>query len=372
MNRKQFLQFLGTGTIAIGTGSLSATTRHHGAAMPGLGTQNVPRGSWPRKNWAWVNGDFDSIEPWKPQFDRWRAAGIDAILMRTGEVEELERFIPAASAAGLETHAWISTLMRRGLEADHPEWYAVNRKGESTATHPPYVEYYRFLCPCREPVRRHLAEHVASLSAIENLGSVHLDYIRYPDVILPRSLWEKYDLVQDREHPEFDYCYCDECRRQFIEQTGDDPAALPDPPSNEAWLQFRYDSITRVVNELAAVVHGAGKQVTAAVFPTPDIARALVRQDWVRWNVDALLPMLYHSFYLEPVEWIEQGTRQGVEALDGRLPLYAGLYVPELDPEELGRAVRAALAGGASGVSLFEANKPTEPHWEEFARAISG
>ncbi len=358
MNRKQFLQLLSTGTIALGAGSLSA------GPLYGYSTAR-----WPRKNWVWVNGDFSSMEPWRARFDDWRAAGIDAILAHAGEVKTLERIIPAARAAGLETHAWIRTMMRRGMEEEHPEWYAVNRKGESTATHPPYVDYYRFLCPSREPVRRHIAEHVARLAAIDGLSSVHLDYIRYPDVILPRDLWEQYDLVQDREHPQFDYCYCDECRRQFNEQTGADPTTLADPPTNAAWLQFRYDSITRVVNELAEVVHSADKRVTAAVFPTPDIARSLVRQDWARWNVDALLPMLYHSFYREPVDWIEEGTRQGVAALDGRIPLYAGLYIPELDPDELAQAVRAALAGGASGVALFESKAPTEAHWQAFARA---
>ena len=56
-------------------------------------------------------------------------------------------------------------------------------------------------------------------------------------------------------------------------------------------------------------------------------------------------------------------------ALDGRLPLYAGLYVPELDPDELAQAVRAAIAGGASGVALFESQAPTEEHWQAFTRS---
>ncbi len=360
MRRRNLLRLLGA-AAAIATGS------RPWAAPVGQDRETGPE---TRKNWIWVRGDFTSMEAWRPQFERWRAAGIGAILPNTGDPDTLARVIPAASDAGLETHAWIFTMMRSGMEAEHPEWYAVSRRGESTATHPPYVGYYKFLCPSREPVRRYIAAHVSRLAAVPGLTSIHLDYVRYPDVILPVALWERYGLVQDRELPEFDYCYCDECRAQFRELTGDDPIELANPPADERWVRFRQDSITRVVGQLAGVAHAGGKQLTAAVFPTPDIARALVRQDWPSWRIDAVLPMLYHTFYEQPVAWIESSTRQGARALAGRIPLYAGLYVPELDPEELAAAARGALAGGASGVALFESQAPTDEHWAALAAVL--
>ena len=91
----------------------------------------------------------------------------------------------------------------------------------------------------------------------------------------------------------------------------------------------------------------------------------------MNWDVDAVLPMLYQSFYLEPVEWIEEGTREGVEALAGRVPLYAGLYVPELNPDELVRAAQAARAGGAAGISLFESRTPSADHWRALAEVLA-
>ncbi len=66
---------------------------------------------------------------------------------------------------------------------------------------------------------------------MNGLGSYHLDYIRYPDVILPVALWPKYNLVQDKEYPEFDFCYCDVCRDEFKNASGVDPKAIADPPS---------------------------------------------------------------------------------------------------------------------------------------------
>ena len=38
-------------------------------------------------------------------------------------------------------------MNRRELLDKHPDWYAVNRKGESCHDKPAYVDYYRFLCP---------------------------------------------------------------------------------------------------------------------------------------------------------------------------------------------------------------------------------
>jgi uncharacterized lipoprotein YddW (UPF0748 family) len=151
-----------------------------------------------------------------------------------------------------------------------------------------------------------------------------------------------------------------------------DPLDLPDPPGQRAWLQYRYDTITEMVGLLAAEVHAQKKQVTAAVFPTPEIALKLVRQDWVRWKVDAVLPMVYHAFYKEDVAWIEQATREGVDALRGRMPLYTGLYVPDLTPADLGRAVKRALAGGSQGISLFQGDTLTPEHWKEFTAAAKG
>jgi uncharacterized lipoprotein YddW (UPF0748 family) len=243
----------------------------------------------------------------------------------------------------------------------------VSRSGLSTAVKPPYVDYYKFMCPSRDEVRAYLRGVVGDLATVDGITSIHLDYIRYPDVILPVALWPKYNLVQDKEYPEFDFCYCDVCRERFRKIAGEDPKSLPDPPAHQAWLQYRYDTITRVVEELADVAHGGGKLLTAAVFPTPTIARTLVRQDWTKWKLDAALPMIYNGFYKEGVAWIERATREGVTALGGRIPLYAGLYVPDLPPADLAVGIEGAFAGGASGISVFQGNTLTPAHLEAIA-----
>jgi uncharacterized lipoprotein YddW (UPF0748 family) len=243
----------------------------------------------------------------------------------------------------------------------------VNRKGESAAEKPAYVDYYKFLCPSHAGVHEFLAATVTELCRYENLHGIHLDYIRYPDVILPKALQPKYGLTQDREYPEFDYCYCDACRHDFKQQTGIDPMTLEDPTSNTVWKQFRYDRITHLVNDtLIPIARAHGKTITAAVFPGWD----MVRQQWPAWNLDAVMPMLYHSLYKKGPEWIREETEKGVRSLRGRAPLYSGILIFHLDEKEFARAVEACLEGGANGVVLFEGGAMSEARWGVFRSVV--
>ena len=315
--------------------------------------------------WAWVHGnrDRDSGE-WRRRFARLRRSGVTAVLVGGGDVELVSA---AASVEGLEYHCWFWTLNRNGdawAQENHPEWFTVSRNLQSSLTHPPYVGYYKWVCPSRERVRAYLRGLVGELAADPGVAGVHLDYVRHCDVILPRGLWETYDLVQDVEHPEFDFCYCDVCRGKFAALDGRDPLEIPDPPADEAWRRFRWDSVTGAVRELAQAVQDHGKPISAAVFPTPAIARSLVRQAWDEWPLDRFFPMLYQGFYLEDIAWIGDGVREGVAALAGRegQPLCAGLYIPSLDPPQLAEAVETARAAGAEGVALFEMDGLSDEH----------
>lgn len=344
MNRRTFMNR--TGLAALGLAGLHPTLHVGGADTP-ASVKTV------QKNWIWTGTDDRSTtDQQKKRFAGLREAGIQAVLFSGVN----PKVFGLAKEAGLETHAWTWTLCRgdRDLIQKHPEWYVVNRQGESASNKPAYVDYYHFLCPSQEGVADHMAKVFSDLSDTANLDGVHLDYIRYPDVILPLALWKKYNIVQNEELPPYDYCYCDVCRAAFKKLTGKDPLKLPDPPADSEWRNYRYQTVTRFVNRMVEVAHGKGRQITAAVFPSPSIARKLVRQDWPQWNLDAVLPMTYNRFYNEEVEWIEKTVREGVTALPANRPLYAGLYLPDIhSEEEFDRAVRAARAGGAAGVSLF-------------------
>lgn len=334
------------------------------------------------KHWAWVNTEPSlPDDEWKRRLARMREAGISAILPEIFNNHAaayqsqhlpvlgpwLEQLLPLAQAAGIEVHAWMHTMTCNipRINAEHPEWFAVNGRGESAVDKPAYVGYYKFLCPSQPGAVDLVAERVRELSRYAEVASIHLDYIRFPDVILAAALQPQYGIVQDREYPEYDYCYCARCRDGFAQQTGIDPLTLADPGANAQWRQFRCDLITNLVKGvLAPIARQQGKQVTAAVFPNWQH----VRQQWAVWELDAVLPMLYHSFYREDLGWIRAQCARGVESLQGSTALYSGLFVPALTPEELSQAMEASVAGGAKGVSIYSAGAMSEAHWESFRR----
>lgn len=302
------------------------------------------------------------------RFRELKDGGIDAVLINTNtDTTLLSRITPLALNEGLEVHAWIMAMNRPGdtVALKHPDWYAVSRDGKSCFDTRPYVNYYQWMCPTRKESREHVLSLAENLARVKGISSVHLDYIRYSDIFLPIGLLPKYDLVQEEELPEFDFCYCDVCVATFEEEHHKNPRDLKDPALDMEWKQFRLNRIKSVVDEAYERVHAHGKKLTAAVFPYPEMADHMVRQRWDKWKIDAVLPMIYHNFYNEEVDWIGYATGQGVKDLEEKQTvLHTGLFVPALSAAELEMAVKEAKDHGAKGVALFDAGALKPEHLE--------
>ena len=381
MKKREFLKTLGKGSLAILSSNtiLQACVSQSGNESAASSIIDVSGNS---KNWTWVTPQLGlSTDAWKKKLSLVKNSGIDAILLEVYNgnhtfydndrfpVEEklLEKLVPICKELGLEFHAWMWTMPcnNEKIVKEHPDWYAVNGLGQSAATHPAYVDYYKFLCPCNPEAQEFVRKNVESLAQIDDIDGVHLDYVRLPDVILAEALQPKYDIVQDKEYPQYDYCYSEYCRNQFKEKTGIDPLKdLKDPSANEEWRQFRYDAITNLVtNKLAPEARKYNKMITAAVFPNWQ----MVRQQWGNWNLDAYLPMLYHNFYNEDIQWIKKHTIEGIERMKTKKPLYSGLYIPSLTPEELQQAYQVSIEGGAGGISIFSMDQVSDAHCKALA-----
>ncbi len=313
---------------------------------------------------AWMHGNKKrSDEDWSALFEKASQSGITDLFMGGG-VEELSRYIRLGDTFNLKIHGWIWTLNRPGdsVARQHPEWYAVNREGKNSLEYNAYVGYYQWLSPFSPGAREHIKNNIKEIASLKGLASVHLDYVRFCDVILGKALQPKYNLSQTNEMPEYDYGYHPVARESYKAQTGIDPLELENPELSTEWRQFRLNAITSLVNELAEIVHSHNNKISAAVFPFPEMSRSMVRQDWPRWDIDLVLPMVYQNFYNENLNWIEFSTRQGIYELNDKMPLYAGLYLPSLSPGELEIAIRKAKNGGAKGICLFEFNGLTDEH----------
>ncbi|WP_241507260.1 hypothetical protein [Aquimarina sediminis] len=321
------------------------------------------------KYWTWITADTTkSDEAYKNEFQKYKTNGIDAVLINT-ETDPivLKRLTKLATQEKLEVHAWIMTMNRPGdTEAlKHPEWYAVSREGKSCHDTRPYVDYYQWLCPTRKESREHILELVEGLAKVEGVTSVHLDYIRYSDVFLPIGLLPKYNLVQEEELPEFDFCYCDVCIDTFQKEHHKNPKDAKYIAIDIEWKQFRLNQVKKIVDDAYQIAHKYDKKLTAAVFPYPEMADHMVRQRWDKWNIDEVLPMIYHNFYNEEVDWIGYATKQGIKDLEGKqTKLHTGIYVPPMTAEDVSLAIQLAKENGASGISFFDGAAITEEQYK--------
>ena len=338
--------------------------------------------------YAWLGGPGNSTdEQIDSAFTSLSNKGIIGLMYNGGHDPAVYHRVGAlAKKAGLKFYAWIPTMIQQPGPGIKPEWYAINGRGESAFDKPAYVSYYHFLCPGKPDVYNYLEHLYLGIAEVPEVDGIHLDFIRYPDVILAKGLWAKYGLVMDREYPPYDYCYCDDCVNGFKAKTGIDIRKVKDPSQVQEWKQYRYDLITGIVNRLAGKVHSKGKEINAAVFPGPySVARKIVRQEWDQWNLDAFFPMNYNDFYLEGTKWIGDMCKEGVKAISNRKPLYSGLFIcpdpgkkstdpdPEnhgLVPGELGDAILESMQNGASGICLFTPDRMTDEDWNVLETAI--
>ena len=309
--------------------------------------------------------DNDYIE----EFQKYNQAGIDEILINTNtDPKLLERLVPLATEQELKVHAWIMTMNRPGdsIALQHPDWYMVSRSGKSCFDERPYVEYYQWLSPSHPEAREHIYGLLEGLAKVEGIESIHLDYIRYPDVFLPVGLLPKYGIVQNSELPDYDFDYSDASVNGFIDKFGKDPRKMEYPELDIEWKQYRLNQIRKVVNHAYKIAHKHDKILTAAVFPYPEMADHMVRQRWDKWQIDEVYPMIYHGFYNEKIDWIGFSTKQGVEDLKAKkTSLNTGLFLPDFSSaNELKQSILIAKRNGAKGVAFFDGNSLTAEYLE--------
>lgn len=350
-----------------------------------------------KKVWAWMSGKTTMTpEVWDHYFSKASQAGIDAIILEchggypevlgdstafrdSAAIQIIRTALPYAKKYKIELHAWIWTTNRTemSLRRAHPDWYQVNALGQSCLDIKLYNrEHYRWLCPSRPETIQYLKDRVAELAEIKGLAGIHLDFVRYPDAILPYGLQKSRNVVQDKVYPQWDFCYCDVCRKNFKDKTGIDPLDLKDPTANAQWMQYRWDALANVASEVCKEIKAHGKIASAAVFASPEESKKLVRQDWAKFkNIDILFPMIYHKFYDWPDSMIQTATRQGVEALKTAKSsgyLCSGLFIGHVPMDRIPEFFKYTIDGGSKGICLFslEGIDKKEGYWDALGVAV--
>ncbi len=325
------------------------------------------------KFWCWMN--YSSDKDWDQIFTKMSSVGMNGLLLNA-KAEEYPKIVPFAKKYGIKIHAWqwILNTQNQKIIEEHPEWLSVNRQGKSLIEQKAYVDYYKFLCPIIPNVQTFIKNQIEEILKIEGVDGISLDYCRFVDVILPEKLWPKYGIVQDKEYPEWDYGYHPAMVEGFKKEFGYDPMDLEDPSLDQQWKQFRYDQVTNIANMLADLTHQYGKTISASPFPTPTIARRIVRQDWDKWNLDLVFPMVYSGFYKnDGAKWIADCVKEDVEIMKPKgTNVYCGLFVPshKNDTLSLSKAMNIAKDNGAIGISVFSYDALNDKQWDEVKQFI--
>ena len=135
MNRREFIGSVGAGLL------LSSTLAGQSERIS--------------KNWAWLRRQVTDVDGWRRMLASLKRTGFDAILIG-GDADFYQKHVPLARDEGPRAARLAVRHDARREPKAHPEWYAVSRTGVSTAIKPPYVDYYKFMCPSRDEVRAYL------------------------------------------------------------------------------------------------------------------------------------------------------------------------------------------------------------------------
>jgi uncharacterized lipoprotein YddW (UPF0748 family) len=282
--------------------------------------------------------------------------------------DTLAALLAQAHAAGLRVHAWVNVLNL----ADNREAPLVRDLGRSAVlvdqagrslldypgldVPPPDRRWQRlgtpgvWLDPAAPGVAERLTETFAELLArYPQLDGLHLDYIRYPDV-LPFSPGSRFGVGLDLGHGE-------PTRRRFRDETGLEAPRPPDRLGNaERWDAWRRDRVTELVRHIAAAARAArpGLAMSAAVWADADRAYLAAGQDWRRWLEEGLLD------FAAPMAYTLDTRLFGyqVDALSGsvfgpRTWIGIGAWLFAKRPAGAVEQVNLARGAGAPGLVLF-------------------
>jgi uncharacterized lipoprotein YddW (UPF0748 family) len=300
---------------------------------------------------AWFDSNLADPAPYRASV---AAGGRDALALL------LER-----AAGRVRVHAWVNVLSLSN-NAEAPIVAAlgrasvlVDRRGRSLLDYPDYDvpppdrRYYRmgtpgvYLDPAAPGVSERLAATFAELlTRYPQLDGLHLDYIRYPDV-LPFVPGSRFGVG-------LDFGYGEPTRLRFREETGLEAPLGDTIGPADAWDDWRRDRVTALVREVATAARAArpGVAMSAAVWTYADRAYLALGQDWRRWLEEGLLDFAVPMAYTRDDRLLRYQTQAfaGLPQAD-RIWIGLGTWLFEGSPARA--LAQIELARSAPAVSLF-------------------
>jgi uncharacterized lipoprotein YddW (UPF0748 family) len=319
---------------------------------------------------AWVESSLADDSPFRAARE---AAGADPFARLLGD----------AHAADLRVHAWVNALslsqnreapLLRDLGRDA---VLVDQRGRSLLDYPgfevppPDRAWYRmgtpgiFLDPAGIGVTERLAATFAGIvTRYPELDGVHLDYIRFPDV-LPFAPGSRFGVGLDFGHSA-------STRALFRDQTGLEPPGPKSTANADAWDAWRRDRVTSLVAAIRSAARAVKPdlEISAAVIPYADRAYLSLMQDWRRWLEDGLLEFAVAMAYTRDDRVLRYHAESFARsALGDRIWLGLGTWIFADEPARALEQIRIGQAAGAAADAFFSYDAIAEA--PGFAQALA-
>jgi uncharacterized lipoprotein YddW (UPF0748 family) len=264
-------------------------------------------------------------------------------------------------------HGWVNVLSL-SLNPDAPIVRELgsgivleDQRGRSLLDYPqnevpaPDRDWYRmgtrgvYLDPAAPGVADRLAKTFAELvERYPRLAGLHLDYIRYPDV-LPFVPGSRFGVG-------LDFGYGEPAVARFRRETGLAPPGPNGSPNANRWDAWRRDRVTEVVSHIREAARAVRPEIalSAAVASHVDRAYLSLYQDWKRWLEDGLLEFAVTMVYTLDDRMFRYQVASFANGPDGdRIWAGVGVWLFARQPERALAQLEIAREAGAPAEVLF-------------------
>lgn len=266
-------------------------------------------------------------------------------------------FVEEGKKMGIEVHAWVenffvgygTSYLDSPILSSHPEWisynydYSVPQRSEVN---------YLFMDPANPEVRRYLKDIYAEIVSTMDVGSIHLDYIRYPVAKNTTSTSPTTNL---------DTGYSDYAEAEFKSlygYTGDLRALVVSNYTAAAqWKEYKKEIISDFVAGVYYTVKNANPEIglSTAIFGNVSTAINEKMQDWASWADDGLIEIITPMSYYQSSSTVASETLRLTDLVGNNSFSYAGLAPTYMGYNEYLNTtqIQAALSSKAQGTVFF-------------------
>lgn len=266
-------------------------------------------------------------------------------------------FVEEAKSYGIEVHAWVENFFvgygtsytDSPILANKPEWasynydYSIPQRSEVN---------YLFMDPANPEVRRYLKDIYAEIVSTMDVGSIHLDYIRYPvarDITSTNPATNRDTGYSDFAEAEFKMLYNRQGDLRNLVVTNTTVAT--------EWRNYKVNVITDFVKGVYYTVKNVNPNVglSTAIFGNVTSAITEKAQDWSSWANLGLIEIITPMSYYQSSTTVGSETLRLTEIVGKNAFSYAGLAPTYMGYNEYLNTtqVQSALYNNAQGTVFF-------------------